>query len=164
MRSRVPSFVVPAMPVLLLLAATLLQALALPAQAMDLNGFRAKYGRAPLRADGSLTGLAYFHALDLARRGALDHRGFVTERARLGANAENVSYGCADEPCAILQWARSARHRANMLRKDVTTYGLASAASATGRRYWVMELGGAPAIIRIQRTRKQFMEAAARRR
>jgi hypothetical protein len=79
-----------------------------PAQAMDLNSYRMKNGRPPLRVDFSLVGLASVHAADLARRGALDHAGFLQQRARLGANAENVSYGCGDEDCAILQWARSA--------------------------------------------------------
>jgi uncharacterized protein YkwD len=120
---------------------TMLLALAAPAQAMDLNGFRKANGRSALHVDSNLAGLAYFHAADLARRGALDHAGFRTQRGPLGAAAENVSYGCADEPCAILQWARSAGHRRNMLLKDVTRYGLASMVSASGRRYWVMELG-----------------------
>jgi uncharacterized protein YkwD len=136
-------------------------ALSAPAQAMDLNGYRAQHGRAALRVDSSLSGLAYFHAIDMARRGALDHRGFKTERAPLGASAENVGYGCADEACAILQWSRSAPHRAAMLRKDVTSYGVASAVSASGRRYWVMELGGVAPVVRVQRGKKQYMEAAA---
>lgn len=137
--------------------------LASSAQAMDLNSYRAKNGRVPLRVDSSLAGLAYFHAMDLARRGALDHRGFTTERGPLGAAAENVSYGCGDEACAILQWARSARHRAAMLRKDVTAYGLASVVSASGRRYWVMELGGAAPVVRTRPGRRQYLESAARR-
>src|SRR6185295_17568370 len=33
------------------------------------------------------------------------------------------------------------RHRANMLRRDVTSYGIASAVGGNGRRYWVLELG-----------------------
>jgi uncharacterized protein YkwD len=138
-------------------------AFAVPAQAMDINSYRAKNGRAALRYDASLAGLAYFHANDLARRGALDHAGFMTMRGPLGATAENVSYGCNDEACAIVQWSRSARHRANMLRKDVTSYGLASAVSASGRRFWVMELGGATPTIKARPARKQHMEAATRR-
>jgi len=130
------------------------------AQAMDLNSYRAKNGRNPLRIDASLAALAHSHAADLARRAALDHTGFM-QRARLGANAENVSYGCGDESCAIRQWSQSARHRANMLRKDVTAYGLGSAVSASGRRYWVMELGGAPPVVRITRTRgRAYLEQA----
>jgi hypothetical protein len=33
------------------------------------------------------------------------------------------------------------RPLANMLRRDVTSYGLGSADSANGKRYWVLELG-----------------------
>ena len=135
-------------------------ALAAPAQAIDLNSYRAKNGRAALRMDSSLSALAYSHALDLARRGSLDHAGFLRERAPLGAAAENVSYGCGDEACAILQWARSARHRAAMLRKDVTTFGLASALSASGRRYWVLELGGSARVVRTARARVYLEQAA----
>jgi uncharacterized protein YkwD len=113
-----------------------------PALALDLNSFRAQHGRAPLTASSALMGAAYSHAADLAGRRHLDHRGF---KQRLGAlastAAENVSYGCADEDCAIRQWARSGHHRANMLMQGVTSYGLASATSTDGRRYWVLELG-----------------------
>jgi len=145
-----------------LLTVLTLLGFALPAQAMDLNSYRAKHGSAALRMDSSLSALAYSHASDLARRGRLDHAGFLRERAPLGAAAENVSYGCGDEACAILQWANSARHRAAMLRKDVTTYGLASALSASGRRYWVMELGGAAPVVRPARTRERvYLEQAA---
>jgi uncharacterized protein YkwD len=38
-------------------------------------------------------------------------------------------------------WIRSARHRANLLRRDVSAYGLASATAANGRRYWALVLG-----------------------
>lgn len=135
-----------------------------PAQAMDLNGYRAKNGRAPLQYDASLAGLAYFHAADLARRGTLDHAGFKSQRGPLGAAAENVSYGCSDEACAIQQWARSAPHRNNMLRREITRYGIASAVSASGRHYWVMELGGVTPTVRTQRgSRKQFMQSATGR-
>ena len=58
-----------------------------------------------------------------------------------GAAAENVAYGCATEDCVIRMWARSSRHRANMLRRDVTRYGIASADGVNGKRYWVLELG-----------------------
>ena len=55
--------------------------------------------------------------------------------------AENVSWGCDDQACAIKQWARSAGHRRNMLLKGITAYGIASARGDNGRRYWVLELG-----------------------
>lgn len=111
------------------------------ALALDLNSFRAQHGRRPLSASGALAGAAYSHAHNLAARQRLDHSGF---RQRVpvssGAAAENVAFGCATEDC-VIRWARSGRHRANMLRRDVTSYGLGSADSANGKRYWVLELG-----------------------
>ena len=110
--------------------------------ALDLNSYRAQHGRQPLSPSGALYGAAYSHAQSLAGRQRLDHSGFrqrvSTER---GMAAENVSFGCDTEDCAIRQWARSGRHRANMLRRDVTSYGIASAVGSNGRRYWVLELG-----------------------
>jgi hypothetical protein len=38
-------------------------------------------------------------------------------------------------------WARSGWHHANMLRRDVSSYGIASAVGANGKRYWALELG-----------------------
>ncbi len=124
-------------------ALTLAAALAgTTARAEDLNSFRRAHQRPPLAASAELAGAAYAHAHDLARRNHLDHRGF---RARLSSiastAAENVAYGCATEDCVIRLWARSARHRANMLLRGVSAYGLASATAANGRRYWVLELG-----------------------
>ena len=55
--------------------------------------------------------------------------------------AENVAYGCKDSACTIQQWIKSSGHRANMLRADINKYGLASATSASGRRYWALEVG-----------------------
>jgi len=111
-------------------------------QAEDLNSFRRAHHRSPLVASAELAGAAYAHAHDLARRKRLDHRGFRERLAVLASTAaENVLVGCADEACAIRVWARSPHHRANMLMRGVTYYGLASATAEHGRRYWVLELG-----------------------
>jgi uncharacterized protein YkwD len=133
------------MPGRILLSAAMTMALlsaAAPAAALDLNAFRAANGRAPLQARSTLMAAAATHARDMARREHLDHSGF---RERLGSitsmAAENVSYGCGDQACAIRQWSRSKGHRANMLLRGVTGYGIASAVSASGRRYWVLTLG-----------------------
>jgi uncharacterized protein YkwD len=113
-----------------------------PALALDLNSFRAEHKLPPLAYSATLAGAAYGHAHDMARRNSLDHNGFK-ERAKLsgGTAAENVSWGCEDEDCAIRQWAKSAGHRKNMLMKGVSAYGIASATAENGRKYWVMELG-----------------------
>ena len=114
---------------------------AMPASALELNALRAASRRPPLRLDGALAAMAASHAADLARRDRLDHAGFRSERGPSGARAENVAYGCPDQACTIRQWSRSARHRANMLRRDVHGYGIASAVSSSGRRYWVLVVG-----------------------
>jgi uncharacterized protein YkwD len=112
------------------------------ADALDLNSYRGQHGLPALSTSGSLAGAAYSHAPSLAGRQRLDHSGF-RERVSLtsGTAAENVAFGCATEDCVIRMWAKSGHHRANMLRRDVTSYGLASADGANGRRYWVLELG-----------------------
>jgi uncharacterized protein YkwD len=117
--------------------------LSTPVRAMDLNSFRAQHHRPPLSASATLSGLAYEQAQAMAGRSHLDHNGF---RQRVGAtgggvHAENVAVGCADEDCAYRMWARSSGHRANMLRGDVSAYGLASATGSNGRKYWALELG-----------------------
>lgn len=117
-------------------------ALAAPAFALDINAFRAQHHRPALSSSATLSGIASAHASDLARRRALDHKGFRERAATRGtASAENVAVGCADEDCAFRMWSRSGGHRANMLRRDVSAYGLASARGENGRHYWVLELG-----------------------
>jgi uncharacterized protein YkwD len=114
-----------------------------PSLALDLNTFRAQHKLPPLSYSATLAGAAYEHAHSLAKRERLDHDGF---RKRVGAlvsgmAAENVSFGCEDQDCAIKQWARSSGHRRNMLLRGITSYGIASARGDNGRRYWVLELG-----------------------
>jgi uncharacterized protein YkwD len=125
-----------------LLVAGLLAGAASPALALDLNSFRAQHKLPPLSYSATLAGAAYGHARDMAHRNRLDHNGFK-ERARYsgGTAAENVSYGCETQDCAIRQWAKSAGHRRNMLMKGVSAYGIASATSNSGRKYWTMMLG-----------------------
>jgi uncharacterized protein YkwD len=114
-----------------------------PASALDLNSYRAQHGRPALSMSGTLAGLAYEQAHSMASRKRLDHANF---RARLagmggGVHAENVAFGCDTEDCVIRMWSRSGGHRANMLRGDVSAYGIASATGENGRRYWALELG-----------------------
>ena len=123
------------------LVTALIPLLATPAQAVDLNGFRRANGLKPMQSNASLTSLAKTHAADMARRQSMDHAGFFEVRARRGAAGENVAYGCADANCVMQKWIDSGPHRANMLRPDFTRYGLGSAVSASGQRYWALELG-----------------------
>lgn len=111
------------------------------AEAMDVNGFRRANGLKPMSSNATLTALAKAHAADMARRQSMDHANFFEVRARRGAAGENVTYGCPDMNCAMQMWINSGPHRANMLRPDFTRYGLGSAVSASGQRYWALVLG-----------------------
>jgi uncharacterized protein YkwD len=126
----------------LIVAALGLTVVADSSSALDLNSYRAQHRRPPLSPSASLYGAAYSHAQNLAARHRLDHAGFRQRvSVAAGAAAENVAFGCETEDCVIRMWARSGRHRANMLRRDVKSYGIASAVGSNGRRYWVLELG-----------------------
>lgn len=112
-----------------------------PETATSLNGFRASHGLSQLRTDGTLAALANEHAADMARRDSLDHNGFMTHRGPRGARAENVAYGCKETTCVIQQWVNSSGHRRNMLMPSLTRYGLASATSPSGKKYWTLLVG-----------------------
>jgi hypothetical protein len=88
----------------------------------------------------SLHALAQQHANDMARRNSLDHAGFMERRGPEGAVAENVAMGCETEACARRMWMQSPPHRANMMLGGCQA--VATAVSASGRRYWAMEIGG----------------------
>lgn len=88
----------------------------------------------------SLHALAQQHANDMARRNSLDHAGFIERRGPAGAVAENVTRGCESEACARQMWMQSPPHRANMMLGGCQA--VATAVSASGRRYWAMEIGG----------------------
>ena len=146
----------PALRAVLVLAAALV---ATPALALDLNGFRAAHHLPHVVRSNLLTALAAAHARDMARRNRLDHNGWFARARKAGDKAtENVAMipcarphlkvtavagrpcSCGSADCAYRLWAESSGHRANMLLRGVTRYGLASAAGH-GRRYWALELG-----------------------
>jgi uncharacterized protein YkwD len=91
----------------------------------------------------TLSGLAYQQASLMAGRSGINHKNFRQRIGPIGTtHAENVLVGCDDEACAIAKWARSGGHRRNMLRGDVSAYGIASVTGKNGRKYWALELGG----------------------
>jgi uncharacterized protein YkwD len=112
-----------------------------PETATTLNGFRSSHGLSQLRTDATLTALASEHSADMARRDSLDHDGFMAQRGPRGARAENVAYGCKESACVIQQWVNSSGHRKNMLIPSITRYGLGSATSPSGKKYWTLLVG-----------------------
>ena len=107
----------------------------------------------------SLHALAQQHANDMARRNSLDHSGFMQHRGPAGAVAENVAVGCETEACARQMWMKSPAHRANMMLGGCQA--VASAVSASGRRYWAMEIGGSGPVV-VRRAHFTLARAAPR--
>jgi uncharacterized protein YkwD len=81
--------------------------------------------------------LAQEHSNDMARRGSMDHAGFM-DRARRGARAENVAAGVKTRSEAITLWWSSPGHAANM-----RLSGCKAIAHAVGHGvyYWTMVIG-----------------------
>src|SRR5262249_18360821 len=91
----------------------------------------------------ALYALAQRHAYDMARRNSLDHAGFMRHRGPAGGRVGDGWVGCGSPG----RWGARGGElpppplaRANMLRGGCQA--VASAVSASGRRYWVMEIGG----------------------
>jgi uncharacterized protein YkwD len=81
--------------------------------------------------------LAQEHSNDMARRGSMDHAGFM-DRARRGARAENVAAGVKTRSAAVALWASSPGHAANMQLPGckAVTYAVGG-----GVYYWTMIIG-----------------------
>src|SRR5262249_60168667 len=98
-------------------------------------------GRAQLEGWGSwhtMQKLAQQHSNDMARRGSMDHGGFM-DRARRGARAENVAAGVKTRSAAIAMWWASPGHAANMRRPGCKA--VAHAVGSRGVYYWTMVIG-----------------------
>ena len=98
-----------------------------------LNGLRAEEGLSGVTASPQLEEAAMAHALDMVDRGFFGHDGsdgsdVGTRVTRTGYGwcvvAENIAQGQGSIAEVMGAWARSAPHRENMLRPEVTEYGL----------------------------------------
>ena len=82
--------------------------------------------------------LAQEHSNDMARRGSMDHAGFM-DRARRGARAENVAAGVKTRNEAIALWRSSPGHATNMRLPGCKA--VAHAVGHGGVNYWTMVIG-----------------------
>lgn len=114
-----------------------------------LNTFREREGRRPVKLQPQLQAAAQAHADDMLAKGYFSHQspsgGTLVDRVRLQGYdycriAENIGKGYTSLPAAMAGWENSPGHRANMLLKDVTEFGLAQRGTGANA-YWVMVLG-----------------------
>lgn len=114
------------------------------------NAQRAAAGVGPLSASGALTAAAAAHSKDQAVNNKMTHTGSngstLGQRVSAAGFAwrtigENVAMGYGSADSVMNGWMNSAGHRANILKADFTSIGVAVAYSADGTPYWTMDLG-----------------------
>ncbi|WP_162787252.1 CAP domain-containing protein [Notoacmeibacter marinus] len=112
------------------------------------NRLRADKGLPPLSRDGGLVRAAQKQAEAMAARETMSHSAGGNFAARVrpyyrGQHyAENIAAGQTTLGAAVASWIQSPPHRRNILNKHMRAYGIASAKSAGGTRYWAMVLAG----------------------
>lgn len=115
----------------------------------DLNAYRVSKGRIPLVYDERLNRASEVHARDLATAGIISHTGTDGsghgDRIQLqgyyfSIAGENVATGQLSWEAAFAAWQKSPGHNENLLRDDVTEFGLALVyePTTTYSTYWAM--------------------------
>lgn len=112
------------------------------------NAERKKVQLAPLVANPLLTKAARSHSANMAKQSRLEHTldgktvgGRLTDVGYVWRSCgENIALGPQTPADAISAWMSSPGHKDNMLSKDFTHIGVASATGADGQQYWTMVL------------------------
>lgn len=113
-----------------------------------ISGFRLQHGEGRVTRDATLDRIAMEQAKAMAASDKLDHSvlGSFSSRiapARAGTAAENIAYGYENFPKTLDQWINSSGHRKNLLLRNASRVGIASARDPSGRRtYWAMVIAG----------------------
>src|SRR6202022_4376083 len=111
-----------------------------------ISDFRLKHGERHVTVDATLNRIALEQAKAMAAKDTLDHEvlGSFSSRiapARSGRAAENIAYGYDSFEKTLDQWIASTGHRKNLLLRNASRVGVASARSASSHRtYWAMEI------------------------
>ncbi|MEM7727903.1 MAG: CAP domain-containing protein [Pseudomonadota bacterium] len=115
----------------------------------DLNAYRARHGLRPVTVEPKLIEASRIHADDLAKAGIISHNGTDGsthgDRAhRVGYNfliaGENVATGQKSWEQVFEAWKDSPGHNENLLRPDVSEFGIALVYEprTTYSTYWAM--------------------------
>jgi hypothetical protein len=113
-----------------------------------ISKFRIAHGEIRVTSDATLNRIAAEQARAMAAKDNLSHEalGPFTSRiapSRAGRAAENIAYGYDNFEKTLGQWINSSEHRKNLLLRNATRVGIASAKDASGKRtYWAMEIAG----------------------
>lgn len=112
----------------------------------QVNSQRQGSGRKALRRSAQLDQAAQRHACWMGLQGEFSHTGAngTTPRDRVAATgyrakitSENIAMGQKTAQSVVSEWMGSQQHRENVLRRNVTDYGV-GVALMQGRLVWVM--------------------------
>lgn len=112
-----------------------------------ISKFRNENKEGNVASDAKLNSIAQDQASAMAAKDKLDHDvlgPFGSRVASSGSDraAENIAYGYDNFPKTLNQWINSPSHRKNLLLKDASRIGVASAKTPSGRTYWAMVIAG----------------------
>ncbi len=113
-----------------------------------ISSFRLKHGEPRVVRDATLDRIAMDQARAMAAKDDLSHDAlgpFYRRVAPAGAGraAENIAYGYDNFEKTLGQWIDSSGHRKNLLLRNASRVGIASARNASGKRtYWAMVIAG----------------------
>jgi uncharacterized protein YkwD len=116
------------------------------AAASMISGYRANNGQPAVTLDPHLMAMAEAQAATMAKRDKLDHNAgkpFITRLKASGYDAklaaENIGAGYHTLAEAFSGWRDSPPHKANMLLRDATRMGIATAYTPSSKYkvYWV---------------------------
>ena len=110
----------------------------------EISAYRKLYGLSAVTVDAKLAELARKQAAAMAERRSLDHNVYAPFRSRLASYgvssaAENIAMGTRTFRETFAVWKSSSGHNANLLLRNATRIGLASA-SSHGTTYWALIL------------------------
>ena len=115
----------------------------------DLNNYRAQNGLPSVILNSQLNDVSQSHAEDRAAAGKISHEGsdgkghgdrLLTAGYKYSIAAENVASGQKSWEAVFKAWQDSPGHNANLLRDDVTEFGVAVSYNPKTSQsiYWVM--------------------------
>jgi uncharacterized protein YkwD len=114
----------------------------------EISAYRKSHGLSAVTVDPKLTELARQQANAMAERGSLDHDVHASFRSRVASYGapsavENIAMNTTTFKETFAAWKASSGHNANLLWRNATKFGIASA-SGHGSTYWALILA-APA-------------------
>jgi cysteine-rich secretory family protein len=116
--------------------------------AEQISSFRLKHGEGRVTRDATLDRIALEQARAMAAKDELSHDalgpfGRRVAPAKAGSAAENIAYGYDSFEKTLGQWIDSSGHRRNLLLRNASRVGIASARNPSGKRtYWAMVIAG----------------------